>query len=316
MNTRDEFASARHAGAGVKVHGRVIGRGCCWHYLRMMRRSMIALFSAGLAVGCGSDDTTPTPEDELRGQLCDGSQDLRLAWFLSNAGGVLRTPFQIELGFSYLYVRGDCQYWVKKSGLVAHGGVLDATEEAALAELVYYEDWMGLTQLWEDPGWDDVPLMVVDDGHGEFSIGCLGECPVAPQAVRDMRAAYRDELERMWDEGERSIGPMRVLAARLPDGDPIPEPMFVVPWTVDLDLTSVAVDYLDMENVGMSALIDDPATLAELREFSDEHVDALEQFSDFYVEVEPGVIYELYLRDTVPFEAEDGLIARFWSEDP
>ncbi len=279
----------------------------------MRNSARIALFSAGLAVGCGGEDTTPV--DEPRELICDGSQDLRLAWFRSNAGGLLRTPFQIELGFSYLYVRGDCQYWVLTSGLESHHGVLDADEEAALAELVHYDDWEGLTQLWPDPGWDDVPLMVVDDGHGEFSIGCLGECPVAPDAVQAMQAAYRDELEQMWENGERSTGPMRLLATRASETQP-PDPMFVVPWTVDLDLESVAVDTLDMEEVGMSVLVDDPTTLAQLREFADQHADALEQFTDFHVEVEPGVIYELYVRDAVPFEGEDGLIPRFWHADP
>lgn len=279
----------------------------------MTKRARVAVVLAALAVGCTTEDTAPV--DEPRAFLCDGSQDLRLAWFLSNAGGLLRTPFQIELGFSYLYVRGDCQYWVLTAGLESHHGVLDDEQETALAELVRYEDWDGLTQIWPDPGWDDVPLMVVDDGHGEFSIGCLGECPVAPEPVQDMRAAYRDELERMWDAGEPSMGPMRLLAAQVPDGDS-PDSMFVVPWTVDLDLATVAVEMQDMEEVGMSALIDDPLTLAQLYEFRDEHVDALEQFTDFYVEVEPGVIYELYLRDAVPFEGADGLIPRFWHADP
>jgi hypothetical protein len=280
----------------------------------MNKSATIALFFAALAVGCGSED--PTPVDEPRAQLCDGSQDLRLAWFLSASGGVLRTPFQIEAGFSYLYVRGDCQYWVLISGLESHHGVLDAEQEAALADLVHYDDWDGLTERWPDPGWDDVALMVVDDGHSEFSIGCLGECPVAPEPVREMQAAYRDELQQLWDAGERWTGPMRLLAARVPEGDE-PDAKFVVPWTVDLDLASVAVDFVEMgEEVGMSVLVDDPATLTQLRQFSDEHADALEQFTDFHVEVEPGVIYELYVRDAVPLEGEDGLIPRLWHADP
>lgn len=73
---------------------------------------------------------------------------------------------------------------------------------------------------------------------------------------------------------------------------------------------------VDMAYAGMSALVDDPTTLAQLHAFSDEHADALEQFADSYVEVEPGVIYELYVRDAVPYEGEDGLIPRFWAADP
>jgi hypothetical protein len=291
----------------------MIDPGCGWHYLRMKKRARIGLVVAALAVGCGSEDTPP-PDDELREALCDGSQDLRLAWFLSNSGGLLRTPFQIELGFSYLYVRGDCQYWVSTSGFESYHGVLDAEQEAALAELVHYDDWEGLTQLWPEPEAYDVALMVVDDGHSEYSIGCLGECPVAPEPVLDMRAAYRDELASMAGVAERSTGPMRLLAMRVLEGDPVP--MHVVPWTVDIDLGAVAVDYFATQEVGMSVLVDDPATLAQLHEFADEHADDLEQFGDFHVEVESGVIYELFVRDAVPFEGENGLIPRFWGEDP
>jgi hypothetical protein len=287
----------------------MIGRACWWHYCGMHHRARIALLCVALPVGCGSDDTTP-PDDEPRAHICDGSQDLRLAWFMYNAGGLVRTPFQFEVGFSYLYVRGDCEYWVLRTGIVSHHGVLDAEQEAELAELVHYGDWEGLTQLWPHPDAWDVPLMVVDDGHSEHQIGCLGECPVAPEPVREMQAAYRDELERMWEKGDPSTEPMRLLAARIPEGDS-PDEMFIVPWTVELDLASVAVDWLDMEEIGMSASIDDPVVLAQLREFRDEHAERLEQFTDFYVEVEPGVIYELYVRDSVPFEGEDGLIARY-----
>lgn len=274
----------------------------------MKYRIGTTLLLAALTIGCGGEDTTP--DDQLREHICDGSQDLRLAWFKFNAGGLVRTPFQFEVGFSYLYVRGDCEYWVLTNGIESHHGVLDEEQEAELAEIVHYDDWDGLTQRWPDPDAYDVPLMVVDDGHSEYQIGCLGECPVAPQPVRDMEAAYHDKLESMWEEGEPSMEPMRLLAARIPE-DHSPDEMFIVPWTVDLALASVAVEWLEMEEMGKSVLVDDPVVLAQLREFRDEHIDRLEHFTDFYVEVEPGVIYELYVRDAVPFEGEDGLIARY-----
>lgn len=285
------------------------------NYFGMPCCARFALLLFVLTAACTTDDTTPTPEDQPRAHICDGSQDLRLAWFLSSSGGVVRTPFQFELGFSYLYVRGDCEYWVLSSdaGIVSHHGVLDEDQAAALEELVHYGEWEDLTQLWPEPGTDDAGLMVVDDGQGEYQIGCLGECPVAPEPVRQMQAAYRGELERLWDEGEPYTGPMRVLTAKIPEGD-MPDEMFVVPWTVDLDLASVAVDFVDMGEPGMSVRIADQATLEQLRAFRDQHADALEQFTDFFVEVEPGVVYELYVRDSVPFEGNDGLLARYWGD--
>jgi len=279
---------------------------------------------ACITTACGNDTTAEgdgTDGDEPATELiCDGSQDLRLAWFLSFNGGSVRTEFQYEVGFYYLYVRGDCHYWVvppptggDPMWIETHTGVIDDQQEAALVELLHYGDWDDLLGVWLEPGSSDASIMRVHDGHSESGVGCVGECPGAPQAVQDMRNAFSEQLRSWWDSGEPSTGPMRVLAVATPEGENTTDP---VPWTVDLDLEELAVTYEQSFCRGMSKRVDDPTTVAALREFRAEHADGLQDFVDFYVEVEPGVMYELYLRDSLPFEDEFGLIPQYNGTTP
>jgi hypothetical protein len=287
-----------------------------------MPRTAALTLSACLAIAsaCGDDSTAAETDEPSYDRICDGSQDLRLAWFLSPTGGNVRTGFQFEVGFYYLYVRGDCHYWVvpyPSAGdlwIETHTGVFDDEQETALIELLRYGDWDGLLGVWPEPDSFDVAIMRVHDGHSESGIGCAGECPGAPAVVHEIRGAFKPQLQLWWETGEPSTGPIRILTTRMPDGDPIPNT--IVPWTLDLDLASVAVDTEAMYCAGQSVLIDDPATAAALRAFRAEHADGLEQFSDFFVEVEPGVYYELYLRDALPFEREDGLIPQYNGTTP
>jgi hypothetical protein len=286
----------------------------------MLRRTTVLTLTACFTLACGGDDTFAAEGDEpTTERICDGSQDLRLAWFLSFGGGVVRTDFQFEVGFYYLYVRGDCQYWVVpyRDGdpmwIETHTGVLDEAQESGLIELLHYGDWDDLLGVWDEPEVWDAGVMRVHDGHSESGIGCVHECPGAPQAVHDMRNAFKAQLQHWWDVGEPSTGAMRVLAVATPEGENTTDP---VPWTVDLDLAPLAVTYEESVCRGMSKLVDDPATAAALREFRAEHAEALQEFTDFYVEVEPGVVYELYLRDALPFENEYGLIPQYNGTTP
>lgn len=278
------------------------------------------LLVLALTSACG-DDTTATEGDEPATEaICDGSQDLRLAWFLSYGGGSVRTAFQYESGFYYLYVRGDCHYWVlpyRQSSnplwIETHTGALDPQQEAELVELLRYGAWDGLLGLWREPDSYDAAVLRVHDGHSESGIACVGECPPAPQIVHDIRNAHKAQLKHWWDLGEPSTGPIRVLAVATPEGENTVAP---VPWTVDLDLALLTVDYEQSFCKGASKPIDDPAIAAALREFRAEHAKALQDFVDFYVETESGEVYELYLRDGLPFEDEHGLIPQYAELDP
>jgi hypothetical protein len=293
----------------------------------MPRRAVPSLIAcltlACLSSACGNDTTATDGEETgepTTERICDGSQDLRLAWFLSFGGGIVRTEFQFEVGFYYLYVRGDCHYWVvpyREGGdpmwIATHTGIIDEAQEAELIELLQYGAWDDVLGVWAEPGSSDAAIVRLHDGHSESGVGCVGECPDAPELVQSMRNAHQAQLRHWWELGEPSTGPMRVLAVAIAEGENMTDP---VPWTVELELASLAVGYEQSFCRGQSKLVDDPATVAALREFRAEYAQALQDFSDFYVETASGEMYELYLRDSLPFEDEFGLIPQYNGTTP
>jgi hypothetical protein len=271
----------------------------------------LACGSEGQAEGTGAEtgDTTETGGEPLDRNLCDGSQDLRLAW-VHGGGGLIAAEIQREIGFYYLYVRGDCHYWVvpfqrppEIEVFETHTGVLDEAAEAELAELVRYGEWDGLAGHWPEPGGADIPTTYVHDG--EQMIVCDGICPEAPAPVVAIEEAGFSKFLELWQAGEAlDDAPMRVLATPVSSDAPGEH----VPWTVDLALADIAVSPEVAMQQGVSTLIEDPETAVALREFRAMHADGLADFFEFNVDVGPDESYALYLRDTVPFEDAQGLV--------
>lgn len=260
-----------------------------------------------------TSDTAGSTGDSLT-PLCDGSQDLRLAWTL-DGGGLIRADFEREVGFYYLYVRGDCHYWLlpyakphEVPAFETLTGALDEAAEQALMERVQYGAWDELAGCWPEPGGADVSTTIVHDGHSEGMVVCVGECPAAPDPVRALSNSMRDAFaELALSAAPLDDAPMRVLATPA-----LPEQASAtaIAWTVALDLAAVAVPEDDFVHQGMSTLIDDPTTAAALRAFRLEHGDAMADFFEFYVETPGGDFYEVYVRDALPFEDAAGLIPR------
>jgi hypothetical protein len=187
-------------------------------------------------------------------------------------------------------------------------GVLDAEAEAALAELVRYGEWDELVGYWDEPGADDVTSMHMHDGTQ--TIICRGGCPTAPEVLPGITFAAMATFAELWQAGEPlGDAPMRVASMALgPDYEPggFDE---VFEWTVDLDLATVAVSYEQLMMSGVGTLIDDPTTTVALREFRAQHAEAVSRFdNNLIVETPSGELYNLYMRDAVPFEDEQGLI--------
>jgi len=273
------------------------------------------------APACG-ESVTQSEGDETGGEvidreLCDGSQDLRLAWF-RGGGGSVHTELEREVGFYYLYVRGDCRYWAltfQKPPEVAvfetRTGVLDADAEAALAELVRYGEWADLVGYYDEEGAFDVTWTFVHDGTE--LIVCRGDCPTAPESVIDIQLSANTTFHELWTAGEplADDAPMRIVAMDL-GPDYIPGGFDeVFEWTIDLDLATVAVSYEQLMMSGVSTLIDDPELASALREFRAAHPEPVSRFdNNLIVETPSGAYYNVFMRDAVPFENEQGLIAK------
>jgi hypothetical protein len=295
-------------------------------YCTRVERAKVACFGvlALLVVPACSEPVTQSEGDETADEtggepidrnLCDGSQDLRLAWW-RGGGGSLNSELEREIGFYYLYVRGDCRYWAltfQKPPEVAvfetRTGVLDAEAEAALAERLGYGEWDELVGFHDEKGAFDVTWTFVHDGTQ--LIVCRGDCPDAPEAVIEIQQASNTTFHELWSTGEplEDDAPMRIVAMDLgPDYSPggFDE---VFEWTIELDLATVAVSYEQLMMSGVSTLIDDPAIAAALREFRAAHPEAVSRFdNNLIVETQSGQYYNVYMRDALPFEDELGLI--------
>ena len=261
-----------------------------------------------------SDESGDESGDEAPRQLCDGSMDLRLGWMISG-GGEIRAEIEREIGFAYLYVRGDCRYWVlpfQSPPIVdvfeTHTGILDAEAEAALSELVGYGEWDEVAdRLWLEPGSFDVTTTYVQDGERMFA--CDGNCPEAPELAQRVSTACFSEFLALWQAGEPLApdAPVRAIANATIE-PPDPEVFDILPWTPSLELDTVAVEFDLLREAGMTTRIDDATLATELRAFRAEYPAALATFQEIFVDAGDSGFYEFYVRDALPFEDEQGLV--------
>ena len=271
-----------------------------------------ALFALGV-LGCEAGDPADEAGEEIGEEpalLCDGSQDLRLAWFVGGGGQVV-TEMQRELGFAYLYVRGDCRYWVLPyqgppalDVREARTGVLDAGEAAELAEMLDYGNLAALAaEDWPQQGGEDGPTNFLHDG--EDLIACTDTCLGAPESVQTMTTAGPDYFLELWEAGEpMSDAPMRIQA-RFLGGAPTDD---VPVWDLGLDLSEVDTTPIELSMQGTSTLVDDPEIAAALRQFRAQNPEATAYYEPIVVN-DSGGAYEVFVRDALPLENEQGLIA-------
>jgi hypothetical protein len=264
-----------------------------------MRPSLVVLASfVGLGLGCGvepSGGSEPEP-------LCDGSDELRLGWRAIPGFESLGAGTNIELGRAYLYVRGDCRFWVQPwerppelAQLETRTGVLDEDQAAELEAMVHYGLWDGYDVSYPGEGSDEDITYLFDT---ERTIACSGGCPSADEDIQAMFGDPAALVDELWAAGQAVDGGVRVYATpaepQLGETPLVWEPASVSPAEL-------------VDDTGRTVLVDDPGQVAELRALRASHpeLDALD--SPFYVEHE-GVSYLFGMRDVIPVEHEDGYI--------
>ena len=286
---------------------------CNWVCMRTRGLVVAALVAV---VGCGGEQ----PEDELgeaeeTGEgtplICDGSQDLRLAWAM-DGGGQVHTEMQRELGFAYLYVRGDCRYWVLPHQgpptievAETRTGVLDEDQAAELAEMLDYANFETLAEAeWPQAGGEDGPTVFAHDG--EHMIACADTCVGAPAGVETMTTAGSEYFLELWEAGEPLVGaPMRIQA-RFLGGLPVDS---VPVWEGGVDLSAVDTSPDDLLVPGTSVLVEDSELTSQLRAFRAQHPEDSANFAPIVVNDQGGA-YEVFVRDAIPLEDAQGLIPK------
>lgn len=217
-----------------------------------------------------------------------------------------------ENGSSFLYVDGECHFWVQAGDLwnETREGVLTPKEEESLIEVLHFGEWGELAGAWHNSSAVfDADATVFYDQRNR--IACSGDCDGSetPDAVHEMTKEYPATLLNLWERGTPTHGAFRATAVVIDPPDNYSEvPDFA--WPLSREISQFAVSELEATALGYGAgvLLDEETDrLRDLRE-SYRSSPVRRAVDHLPVKDAEGVRYRLYLRDTLPFEDESGLV--------
>lgn len=251
-------------------------------------------------------------------QICDGSNELRLAMVLGG-GGLVDHEIEREIGFRYLYVLGTCEYFVLPSidGVPwpdARTGVIDPATEEELSRALRYAGLADVAGSWSTGGLSDGTTLLVSDGT--HTVACYGGCEDGPAGARALWSEL-GWIDVLWAEGEGYAGPLRISVIGWADAtlDEVG-----VQWPLPMDPWSIAIDgEIDpAPQAGETLLVDDPEQVATLRELRRQYREddllegipnALHAYGHLTFTDEGGQdLFQLWMRDSLPIEDATGLI--------
>jgi hypothetical protein len=216
-----------------------------------------------------------------------------------------------ENGAYYLFVDGQCNYWVSNPSEVwdaTRSGVLDVESAAELGKRLHFDAWPELHGTWADPtgGVFDAPVLVFDDAGSAVVCAELCNASDVPSAVKAMRDASPQVAQELWDAGTPIESPVRAIAV-------VGEFAAQIPY-VDWPLARPISDFVrtdDHIGFGLGTLEDNVASVQALKELRASFLRG--DHGVFFWNQLPiksnGSYYSLYLRDTLPFEDAQGLVA-------
>jgi hypothetical protein len=224
----------------------------------------LACAAASPLVGNGDAATSPDLSSHAR-RICDGSDDIRLAYELGG-GGIIEayTIAVVELGWQFLYVDGHCHYWVQRpdlgdgdvdpSGQLApfREGVLTRDQEASLHAATWYDDFAhAAPKCPERPGLFDASTELFWDGAAVH--GCYGGF--------DFGQGWPSQSE-LWDAGTPMAGALRFEVGQSSVADDQPK----YAWPLASPLADYETPYERSSVAGQTKLVTEPAELAALRD--------------------------------------------------
>jgi hypothetical protein len=229
-----------------------------------------------------------------------------LAFKVAGGGQVLPyTAVLYELGSDFLYVDGQCRYWISQPSTTADNysawrpfrqGALTAEQELALHRAVSYDD-VGHRPTCTQTGTVDAGAYVLWDGL------LTSICPGNLDAPADW--PLRTEL---FQAATEMTGPMRAVAGK----DTTPSDTRLYHWVLAEPPENYAIDYSEGMTRGKSRLVATENEASALRALRSQVItDAMATPGLFYGLIfvdRPG--FALVMRDDLPFtRPTDGLWA-------
>lgn len=272
-----------------------------------MRRHSLWTVAVVSMVGCVPESREERLDPEA---VCDGSSGLRVA--VRYGGGGPLGPFDVfsqALGWSTIFVNGECRFWTDADHLEMRSGTLTKAEWTALAQRLRYADWNRWSgdygTQWPDQGgrqfWTGTPAQT-EATFVTYSVCEGSQDPVPPGLCETSRAASEiaDELAV---RGGPVDGDVWVAAQAVPDHDVAVVHRWPLP---QLDLATLAARSSE-HTVGQQRVTgEDARTLRALRQAAFESERAYA--TTFWVTDAAESLFKVAIRDTVPFEDEDGTV--------
>jgi hypothetical protein len=249
-------------------------------------------------------------EDERGVSICDGSSDIRFAAKWIPLGLISESEFfRSELGSRYVYVSGECDYWVltQPEGKLdrTHAGRLSPDEADELADDVGYDEFSTLEGVYVEQGAADGSAALFYDGRDV--IACYGSCPESPEGVQSARDSLTPWIERLWDQGAEYDGAVRLVVNRLDRFDtavwPLAWPLNSIEYQPGVPAESRS--YV----IGSSSLVADHDDALQLRDLwrAQQAPDAVEVALAVSDPAHDDGTFDVWSRDSLPFEDARGL---------
>lgn len=275
-------------------------------YATILRALALALASTTVACRSPTDDDDPNSARSI----CDGSEDVRFVgkWLPGGQIGFSEL-FRSELGLTYLYINGRCEYWVLKRPVGAldrvHTGTISSADSAELEQSFTYGNFSEVAGLYTDSATSDGSTALFFDGVD--TIACYASCEDAPESVGVARDSLTPWIESLWDKGVEHDGGVRLVANRIDRFD-------TVEWPLDWGLATV--EYQPgvppgerTYEIGNSTLVSSVQDAAKLRTLWDgaPAPDAADYELHVRDTAHDNGTFDLWLRDALPFEDAAGL---------
>ncbi len=265
-----------------------------------------------LALGCACSNP----------QLCDGSEGIRFYAHASGGGPqVWGSEVMAENGLAYFIVEGNCRFFAfEHSEGVAWTGTLNSAQETEVIDLFKLGEFSDLAGVYKFSACDAGSAVYA---FGEHRVRVAPVCPGGPginneSSVRFLRDGWSTMYERSRTIGTEYEGNVRYSVVLYDVFVPndinhrnAPE------WPIDTDIEKLAIvssdlpeEYLYEKGTSHLATGKDAMALRRLRTaFYAGEIGFSDATNYIPIEQTNGKRYQLFLRDSIDLENEDGLIS-------